>query len=96
LSIPKLGGGGAEISDGHAQGTIFFEIFAIDNLTDNDWQKPIANYLENPNGTTCRKMKYRALSYVVVGNELFKKTPEGVLFKCLGETEAYLAVSEYS
>jgi len=33
------------------------------------------------------------LSYVIVGNELFKKTPEGVLLKCLGETEAYLTVS---
>jgi len=30
---------------------------------------------------------------VIIGNELFKKTPEGVLLKCLGETEAYLAVS---
>ena len=63
------------------------------NLTDNDWRKPIVNYLENPNGTTCRKIKYRALSYVIVGKELFKKTAKGVLLKCLGETEAYLAVS---
>jgi len=30
---------------------------------------------------------------VIVENELFKKTPEGVLLKCLGETEAYLAIS---
>jgi hypothetical protein len=30
---------------------------------------------------------------VIVGNDLFKKTPEGVLLKCLGETEVYLAVS---
>ncbi|XP_039683800.1 uncharacterized protein [Medicago truncatula] len=50
-------------------------------------------YLENPDGTTCRKVKYRALSYVIMGNELFKKTSEGVLLKCLGETDAYLAVS---
>jgi hypothetical protein len=49
--------------------------------------------MENPEGVTSRKIKYRALSYVIVGNELFKSTPEGVLLKCLGETEAYLAVS---
>jgi hypothetical protein len=30
---------------------------------------------------------------VIVGNDLFKKTPEGVLLNCLNETEAYLAVS---
>jgi len=29
---------------------------------------------------------------VITGNELFKKSPEGVLLKCLSETEAYLAI----
>jgi len=80
--------------DNQAQGKNYVKIFAIDNLTNNDWRKLIVNYLENLNGTTCRKIKYIALSYVIVGNELFKKTAEGVLLKCLGETEAYLAVSK--
>ena len=54
LLIPKLGGGGgAEALDEHAQRKNFVEIFAINNLTDNDWRKPIVNYLENPDGTTC-------------------------------------------
>jgi len=91
LLMPKLGG--AEASDEHAQGLNLVEIFVINNLTDDDWRKPIVNYLENPEGTTSRKIKYRALSYVIVGNELFKKTPEGVLLKCLGEIEAYSVVS---
>ena len=78
---------------GHTQGANLVEIFVINNLNDNDWRKPIVSYLENPDGTTCRKVKYRALSYVIMGNELFKKTPEGVLLKCLGETEAYTAIS---
>ena len=30
---------------------------------------------------------------MIIGNELFKKSPEGVLLKCLSETEAYLAIS---
>jgi len=50
-------------------------------------------YLENPDSTTCRKIKYRALNYVLISGDLFKKTPKGVLLRCLGETEAYLAVS---
>jgi len=33
-----------------------------------------------------------ALSYVIIGNELFKKTAEGVLLKCLNENEAYVAI----
>jgi len=83
LLIPKHEG--VEASDGHAQGTNLVKIFVINNLTDIDWRKPIVIYLENPDGITCRKIKCRALSYVIVGNELFKKTLAGVLLKCLGE-----------
>jgi 3-methyladenine DNA glycosylase Mpg len=39
------------------------------------------------------KKKYRSLNYTIIGNELFKKTSENVLLKCLSETEAYLAIS---
>ena len=31
---------------------------------------------------------------MIIGNELFKKSPEGVLLKCLSEAEAYLAISD--
>jgi len=75
------------------QGTNFVEILVINNLTDDDWRKPIVTYLENPDGTTCRKVKYRALSYALIRGDLFRKTPEGVLLRWLGEIEAYMAVS---
>ncbi|XP_050889417.1 uncharacterized protein LOC127094654 [Lathyrus oleraceus] len=70
------------------------EAFAVINSSPLDWRKPILEYLENPVGNTDRKIKYRALSYVLLGNELLKKTPEGVLLKCLGSTKAYLAISK--
>jgi len=66
LLMPKLGG--IETSQGHSQGMNLVEILVIKNLTDNDWRKPIVNYLENLGGTTCRKIKYQALSYVIIGN----------------------------
>ncbi|XP_058746033.1 uncharacterized protein LOC131618895 [Vicia villosa] len=69
------------------------EVLNIDSLADIDWRSPIVNYLKDPLTDTKRKVKYRVLSYFLMGNELFKKTPEGVLLKCLGETEAYLALS---
>ncbi|XP_050878265.1 uncharacterized protein LOC127082081 [Lathyrus oleraceus] len=70
-----------------------FKVLAIDTLMDTDWRNPIINYLKDPSIDTERKTKYKALSYVLMGNELFKKTPEGILLKCLGENEAYLALS---
>lgn len=70
------------------------EVFAIGNSSPSDWRKTILKYLENPFGNTERKIKYKALSYVRVANELLKKTPKGIFLKCLGNTEAYLATSE--
>ena len=52
----------------------------------------MVNYLRSPTGSTDHKIKYHALSYVLIENELFKKTSEGVLHKCLGESEAYIVV----
>ncbi|XP_050875241.1 uncharacterized protein LOC127078864 [Lathyrus oleraceus] len=70
-----------------------FEILTIDDEGRSDWRRPLVDYLRNPVGSTDRKIKYRALSYVLVNDELFKKTVEEVLLKCLGESEAYVAVS---
>lgn len=50
-------------------------------------------YLQNPTVSIERKTGYRALSYVLLGSKVFKKTLEGVLLKCLSESEAYLALS---
>lgn len=67
---------------------------AIDSMLDNDWRKPIIEYLGNPIGVTERKVKYRVLSYITIGNELFKKTLEGIILKCLGESEDNFAIYE--
>lgn len=83
LEKPKLG----YVDEGN------FKILAIDNLTNEDWRKPIVEYLQNPMASADRKTWYRALSYVLVGLELCKKSHEGVLLKCLSELEAYLALS---
>ena len=71
-----------------------FKILAINTLSDADWRSPLMSYLADPTLNVDRNTKYRALSYLLMGNELFKKTQEGVLLKYLVESEAYLALSE--
>ncbi|XP_050888903.1 uncharacterized protein LOC127094076 [Lathyrus oleraceus] len=70
-----------------------FEILEIDSLTNGDWRRPIVVYLQNPTTSTDQKTRYRALSYVLLGSKLFKKSPEGILLKCLSESEVYFALS---
>ncbi|KAK2442753.1 protein NYNRIN [Trifolium repens] len=96
LSIPKLVGAETipQINGEIKNPLENFQIFAIDNLSDNDWRKPIVDYHKNPTGNVDRKVKYRALSYISFENDLFKKTSEGILLKCLNEAEAYIAISD--
>ncbi|XP_045797601.1 uncharacterized protein LOC123891747 [Trifolium pratense] len=98
LSMPKLEGADMSPNDINNSDKEMnydeFQIFVIDNLVDGDWRKPIVGYLEKPIWSAPRKIKYRASNYVIIGNELFKKTLEGVLLKCLSENEAYIAISD--
>lgn len=55
-----------------------FMIFSIDDLKDVDWRKPIVEYLEILRGLTDQKVKYMYSSYVIIGNNLFKKIHEGI------------------
>ena len=45
-----------------------FEVLNIDTLADTDWRSPIVNYLKEPSVSIEKKIKYRALSYVLIGN----------------------------
>lgn len=87
LSTPKLVG-----ADELPEFCENFETFAIEDIKDNDWRKEIFMFLRNPTRITDQKTKYKALSYIIIRNELFKKTPQEVLLKCIDEIEVYLAI----
>ncbi|XP_020238928.1 uncharacterized protein LOC109817973 [Cajanus cajan] len=76
-----------ELSDEH-------ECLTIDTSTIQDWRKELIEYMQSPNSQAERKVKYRALNYVILNDELFKRGFDGVLFKCLGNHESYIAMAE--
>ena len=41
-----------------------------------------------------RKIKYKAINYVIIRDELYKKGIDEVLLKCFGESKAYIALTE--
>lgn len=61
----------------------FQKTFVTNNLSNDDWRKPIIEFLKNLMGMTDRKIKYKALSYIIIDNKFFKNTHGGVLLKCL-------------
>ncbi|XP_072054237.1 uncharacterized protein [Arachis hypogaea] len=70
------------------------EVLSLEKLDPEDWRVPIVEYLENSSLSVDRKLKYRAQSYVLMNNVLFKKSVDENLLTCLGEEETYLALIE--
>lgn len=50
--------------------------------------------MKNPNFNVDQKIKYRATSYVLLGDQLYKKGVDDTLLRCLGEIEEYLALAK--
>ena len=53
-----------------------------------DWRLGLKQYLSNPSSKTKYKLKQKALKYVLVDDELFKRSQEVLLLKCVNDVEA--------
>jgi hypothetical protein len=64
------------------------------DLAGDDCRKEIADYLEDPSRKVCRKLRYKAIKFVLLDGSLFYKSLDGVLLRCLGPEEAKKMMSE--
>jgi hypothetical protein len=62
--------------------------FPINLLDQGDWRADIFNYLKDPARGASKKTRYRAMKHVLIGDDLFYRTLEGLLLKCLGPIES--------
>jgi ribonuclease HI len=60
----------------------------INLLKQGDWRADIFNYLKDPARGAHKRICYRAMKYVLIGDDLFYRTLEGLLLKCLGPIES--------
>ena len=60
----------------------------------NDWRVEIADYLKNPSQKVTRKLRYKSAKYVLLDDQLYYKTIDGVLLKCLNQEEAKVLMGE--
>ena len=71
---------------------VFQEILSSETST-NDWRVEIADYLKNPSQKVTRKLRYKSTKYVLLDDQLYYKTVDGVSLKCLNE-EAKVLMGE--
>ena len=53
-----------------------------------DWRKEIVDYLKDPSKKVERRVRFQATKYVLLENELYYRTIDGILLRCLGDDEA--------
>ena len=54
----------------------------------NDWRHEIIEYLKDPSQRVSRKLRYKALKFVLLEDQLYYKSLDEVLLKCLSPEEA--------
>jgi hypothetical protein len=70
-------------------------IDSADNEADaGDWRTPIINYLRNPSVRIDKNIRRTTFKYVLMSDELYRRTVDDVLLKCLGPCDAILVMVE--
>jgi hypothetical protein len=59
-----------------------------------DWRMPIISYLKDPGCGAERNIRRLAFKYVLVDDELYRRTADDILLKCLGTDQARVAMGE--
>jgi len=60
----------------------------------DDWRKEIIDYLKNPSKKVERRVRFPATKYVLLEEELYYRTIDGVFLKCLGDDESKSLMGE--
>jgi hypothetical protein len=59
-----------------------------------DWTLPLLECIGDPGKTTDKKVKRKVLKHTLLDDDLYRRTIDGMLLKCLGEEQAKVAVRE--
>jgi hypothetical protein len=57
-------------------------------LDQGDWRADIFNYLKDSARGAPKRIRYKAMRYILIGDDMFYRTLEGLLLKCLGPIES--------
>jgi hypothetical protein len=59
-----------------------------------DWSLPLLESIRDPGKTTDKKVKRQVLKYTSLDDDLYRRTIDGMLLKCLGEEQTKVVVQE--
>ena len=59
-----------------------------------DWRTRLLRYLRDPNAKIDKDVRWSAFKYALHNDELYQRTAEDLLLKCLGSDQSRVAVGE--
>ena len=65
-----------------------------DEIVFDDWRSEIIDYFRNPSQKVSTKFRYKSIKYVLLDDQLYYKTIDGVLLKCLNQEDAKVLMGE--
>ena len=77
-----------------ASGYRVFQEVLSSETSNNDWRVEIADYLRSPSQKVTWKLRYKLTKYVLLDDQLYYKTVDEVLLKCLNQEEAKVLMGE--
>jgi len=63
-------------------------------ISTDDWRKEIIDYLKDPSKKVERRVRFQATKYVLLDDELYYRTMDGILLRCLGDDESKSLMGE--
>ena len=69
------------------------DVLTLELATD-DWRREIANYLKDLTKKVSQKLRVQATKYVSLEGELYYRTIDGVLLRCLNKEESKVLMGE--
>jgi hypothetical protein len=63
-------------------------------LPADDWRKEIIDYLKDTSKKVQKQLKYKAIKYILLEDEVYYRTIDRILLKCLGGEEAKTLMGE--
>jgi hypothetical protein len=61
---------------------------------EEDWRKPIADYLQDPSQKVDKGIRRITFKFTLINDELYRRTAEDLLLKCLDHDQAKIAMGE--
>jgi ribonuclease HI len=75
----------AQLASGYKTDGSSHQVYLLDQ---GDWRADIFNYLKDSARGAPKRIRYKAMRYVLIGDDMFYRTLEGLLLKCLGPIES--------